>query len=91
MGWTRALLLQAHANSSTLIPARESISKAKVYVASRVDDACRVWRCAPVVSIPACASHHTLQQLKDDDIQPLCASLGRFKRLKVIDLVSRGM
>jgi len=32
-----------------------------------------------------------LQQLKDDDIQPLCASLGRFKRLKKIVLVSRGM
>ncbi len=28
---------------------------------------------------------------KDDDIQPLCVNLGRFKRLKKIDLVSRGM
>ena len=36
-------------------------------------------------------SHHSLQQLKDDDIQPLCAILGRFKNLKTIDLVSRGM
>jgi hypothetical protein len=34
---------------------------------------------------------HTLQQLKDDDIAPLCANLGRFKRLKEIDLVSRGV
>ncbi len=30
-------------------------------------------------------------QLKDDDIRPLCANLGRFKRLKTIKLVSRGM
>ncbi len=36
-------------------------------------------------------SHYTLQQLKDDDIQPLCVNLGRFKRLKTIDLVSRGV
>ena len=39
----------------------------------------------------ALASHYTLQQLKDDDIQPLCVNLGRFKCLKKIDLVSRGM
>ena len=32
------------------------------------------------------ASRPTLQQLKDDDIRPLCANLGRFKRLKKIDL-----
>ena len=31
-----------------------------------------------------------LQQLKDDDIRPLCANLGRFKRLKTIHFVSRG-
>ena len=37
-----------------------------------------------------CSSHRTLQQLTDDDIAPLCADLGRFKRLKKIDLVSRG-
>jgi hypothetical protein len=36
-------------------------------------------------------SRPTLQQLKDDDIRLLCANLGRFKRLKKIDLVSRGM
>ncbi len=30
-------------------------------------------------------------QLEDDDIRPLCVNLGRFKRLKKIDLVSRGM
>jgi hypothetical protein len=29
--------------------------------------------------------------VKDDDIQPLCVNLGRFKRLKKIDLVSRGL
>ena len=34
---------------------------------------------------------HTLQQLKDDDIAPLCANLGRFKPLKEINLVSKGM
>ena len=28
-----------------------------------------------------------MQQLKDDDIKPLCMNLGRFKRLKKIDLV----
>jgi hypothetical protein len=27
----------------------------------------------------------------DDDIQPLCANLWQFKRLEVINLVSRGM
>jgi hypothetical protein len=31
-----------------------------------------------------------LQQLKDADIQPLCANLSRFKRVKKINLVSRG-
>ena len=45
----------------------------------------------PIPSPPACASHYTLQQVEDDDIQPLCVNLGRFKRLKKIDLVSRGM
>ena len=30
-------------------------------------------------------------QLTDDDIQPLCAKLSRFKILKTIDLVSRGI
>ena len=29
--------------------------------------------------------------MTDDDIAPLCANLGRFKRLKTIDLVSRGV
>jgi hypothetical protein len=28
--------------------------------------------------------------VKDDDIRELCANLGRFKRLKTIELVSRG-
>ena len=37
------------------------------------------------------ASRPTLQQLKDDDIAPLCANLGRFKRLKEIDLVCKGV
>ncbi len=37
------------------------------------------------------SSLRTLQQLTDDDIAPLCAKLGRFKRLKRIDLVSKGM
>ncbi len=51
---------------------------------------------APIVHILAsrpltCSSHHSLPQVKDDDIQPLCANLGRFKRLKRINLVSRGM
>jgi hypothetical protein len=30
-------------------------------------------------------------QVTDDGIHPLCANLGRFKRLKKINLVSRGM
>ena len=49
--------------------------------------------CRPHPRLPplTCNSHFTLQQVKDDDIQPLCANLGRFKRLKTIDLVSRGM
>ncbi len=34
---------------------------------------------------------HTLQQVTDDDIAPLCANLGRFKRLKTIYLVSWGV
>ena len=38
-----------------------------------------------------CSSHRTLQQVTDDDIAPLCANLGRFKRLNTIDLVSRGV
>jgi hypothetical protein len=38
-----------------------------------------------------CSLHSTFQQVKDDDIQLLCANLGRFKRLKRIDLVSWGM
>jgi len=50
---------------------------------------------AHLLSASLLASRCTLQQLKeklkDDDIQPLCASLGRFKRLKKIKLVSRGM
>jgi hypothetical protein len=29
--------------------------------------------------------------LNEDDLIPLCANLGRFKRLKKINLVSRGM
>ena len=41
-------------------------------------------------TLPTCASRPTLQQLEDDDIRPLCANLGRFKRLKTIELVSRG-
>ena len=49
--------------------------------------------CRPHPRLPplTCSSHHTLPQVKDDDIVPLCANLGRFKRLKTIDLVSRGM
>jgi hypothetical protein len=34
---------------------------------------------------------HSTQQLRDDDVQPLGANLGRFKRLKEIIMVSRGM
>jgi hypothetical protein len=30
-------------------------------------------------------------QVTDDGIQPLCANLGRFKRLKKINLVSRSI
>ncbi len=49
--------------------------------------------CHPHSRIPplTCSSHRTLQQLTDDDIPPLCANLGRFKRLKEIYLVSKGV
>jgi hypothetical protein len=49
--------------------------------------------CRPHPRLPplTCSSHCTLQQLTDDDIAPLCANLGRFKRLKEIYLVSRGV
>jgi hypothetical protein len=49
--------------------------------------------CRPNPSLPplTCSSHCTLQQLNEDDLIPLCANLGRFKRLKTINLVSRGM
>ncbi len=49
--------------------------------------------CSPHPRLPplTCSSHRTLQQVTDDDIAPLCANLGRFKRLKKINLVSRGM
>ncbi len=45
----------------------------------------------PAADTQLASSHRTLQQLKDDDIAPLCANLGRFKRLKKINLVSMGM
>jgi hypothetical protein len=54
-------------------------------------------RCIPRLSSKSfpppltCSSHCTLQQLNEDDLMPLCANLGRFKRLKTINLVSRGM
>ena len=38
-----------------------------------------------------CSSRRTLQQVTDDDIAPLCANLGRFKSLKTIILVSKGV
>jgi len=38
----------------------------------------------------ACSSHHT-RQVIDDDMEPLCINLGRFKRLRTINLVSKGM
>ena len=49
--------------------------------------------CRPNPSFPplTCSSHCTLQQLNEDDLIPLCANLGRFKRLKEIDLVSGGV
>jgi hypothetical protein len=49
--------------------------------------------CRPHPRLPplTCSSHRTLQQVTDDDIAPLCAYLGRFKRLKKISLVSRGV
>jgi hypothetical protein len=49
--------------------------------------------CRPHPRLPplTCSSHRTLQQLTDDDIAPLCANLGRFKRLKTIALVSGGV
>jgi hypothetical protein len=49
--------------------------------------------CLPHSRLPplACSSHRTLQQATDDDIAPLCANLGRFKRLKEIRLVRRGV
>ena len=54
-------------------------------------DASRARRPHPRLPPLTCSSHHTLQQLEDDDIAPLCANLGRFKRLKKINLVSRSV
>ena len=54
-------------------------------------DASRACRPHPRLPPLTCISHRTLQQLTDDDIAPLCTNLGRFKRLKEIDLVSRGV
>jgi hypothetical protein len=57
-------------------------------------------RCNPLLSSTSsasrlppltCSSHRTLQQVKDDDIVPLCANLGRFKRLDMFRLVSGGV
>ena len=49
--------------------------------------------CRPYPRLPPLifSSHRTLQQVTDDDIAPLCANLGRFKRLKEIHLVSKGV
>ena len=49
--------------------------------------ACRLHPRLPPLTL---SSYRTLQQVTDDDIAPLCANLGRFKRLKKIELVSRG-
>ena len=54
-------------------------------------DASRACRPHPRLPPLTCGSHRTLQQVTDDDILPLCANLGRFKRLKEIYLVSRGV
>ncbi len=54
-------------------------------------DAFRACRPHPRFPPLTCGSHRTLQQLTDDDIAPLCAILGRFKRLKGINLVSKGV
>ena len=54
-------------------------------------DASRACRPNPSLSPLTCSSHCTLQQLDEDDLMPLCANLGRFKRLKEIYLVSRGV
>ena len=47
------------------------------------------WTCSPPSAVVILTLHCT--QLTDDDIQPLCAKLSRFKILKKIDLVSLGM
>ncbi len=54
-------------------------------------DAIRACRPHPPLPPLTCISHLMLQQASDDDIAPLCANLGRFKRLKAINLVSRGV
>ncbi len=54
-------------------------------------DASRACRPHPRLPPLTCTSRCTLQQVTDDDIAPLCGNLGRFKRLKVINLVSRGV
>ena len=49
--------------------------------------------CHPHPRLPplTCGSHRIQDELTDDDIAPLCANLGRFKRLEEIDLVSKGV
>ena len=49
--------------------------------------------CRPHPRLPPLtfSSHRMQPKITDDDIAPLCANLGRFKRLKKINLVSRGM
>ena len=54
-------------------------------------DAPRACRPHPPLPPLTCSSHRTLQQVTDDDIAPLCANLGRFKRVKKIELVSGGV
>ncbi len=68
--------------------------KTKKYVCSRV----MMWSVFDVQIIMrrACrprhrSSHRTLQQLDDSNCVSLWANLGRFKCLKSINLVSRGM
>ncbi len=60
-----------------------------------IHDVCRILsRPAPPYSLfHELNSRCILQQLRDDDIQPLCVNLGRFKRLKkiVLDMVSRSL
>jgi hypothetical protein len=56
-----------------------------------VADSCCFFDFEACEKIDLCRNSFSVDKLNDDDIAPLCTNLGRFKRLKEIDLVSGGV